>query len=141
MPILCHYDSCRYFEHRCTHPRKKENGGQFILPNFKPGKTCIWGEAKFDAANFLRAQISIADTNRAKELKFDCGCNVRGQIENARSRKPTPQHCRPSCVFWVYLYYKNEDDYKAVCDHPDRKGQGLPEGQMCSIAVPINRCY
>ena len=67
MAVLCHYDDCRFFgSSRCTHPRKKENGGQFILPVFKPGKVCIWGERKFDPADFLRAQIAISEMNREK---------------------------------------------------------------------------
>lgn len=127
MPVLCHYNDCQYFgTGRCKHPRKKENGGQFILPVFSPGKTCIWGKQKFDPTNFIRAQLAVAEHNRRTE---------RNRLA------PIPQLCGPSCSYWIYLSRKSATDYTAICDHPDRKGQGLPEGQVCRIAVPINYPY
>ena len=65
MAVLCHFDTCEYFSHwGCGHPRKKKNGGKFILPTFRPGKPCIWGKAKFDAADCIMAQIAIEEAKR-----------------------------------------------------------------------------
>jgi hypothetical protein len=48
-------------------------------------------------------------------------------------------YCSPACKFWIYLWYKSESDYNAICEQPDRKGQGLPAGQLCRVSNPINR--
>lgn len=119
MTVLCSFDTCRFFDSvKCLHPRKKENGGKFILPVFRPNETCIWGKSKFDVANFIRSQIAIEDAKR------NC---------------PKAMHCGPACKYWIYLYYRSENDFEAICDHPDRKGMGLPIDQICRVAVPINR--
>jgi hypothetical protein len=66
MGVLCSLETCRYFSYSgCKHPRKKENGGRFNLPTLHEGKSCIWGEAKFDAADFIRAQFE--NSRRVKE--------------------------------------------------------------------------
>ena len=65
MAVLCSFDTCRFFgSGKCGHPRKKENGGRFNLPTYRPGKPCIWGEAKIDAADFIRAQLTNAEAKR-----------------------------------------------------------------------------
>lgn len=117
MAVLCSLETCQYFSYcGCGNPRKKENGGRFILPTFRPGKICIWGEAKFDAADFIRYQIAIAKSKQVRAIP-----------------------CGPACSYWIYLYYRSEDDFEAVCECPSREGMGLPVGQMCRVAVPINK--
>ena len=73
MPILCSLETCQHFSYSgCKHPRKKENGGQFILPVFRPGNPCIWGEAKFDAADVLRALDANRQANeRARPKRLE----------------------------------------------------------------------
>jgi len=101
---------------QCHHPRKAEGRR---LPTYQAGRiNCPWGVPRrtADPVDIIRAFVEYEDAKRTKAM-----------------------HCGPACRYWVYLYYKSEDDFEAVCEYPDRKGMGLPVGQICRVAVPINK--
>lgn len=57
-PDGCRFNKC---DGQCHHPRALAGRR---LPQYRPGRYCMWGEREFDAADFLRAKDAIRRTKR-----------------------------------------------------------------------------